>query len=149
MLLAHFAAPSPTEGVRRPLLGTTPLSTEERLLRHPAFTSSNPFCGRCRPDRIGYTAAPHWRDALASAIDSGALAKRDRPADPKVRLRPNADIETLQEELSRPLRGKRRGHIGETAGVRVFVGLFTGQGRPKLSNNHRVAGYVPTPRSDV
>ena len=32
-----------------------------------------------------------------------------------------------------PLRGNSRGHIGETAGVRVFVGLLTGQGRPKLA----------------
>ena len=31
----------------------------------------------------------------------------------------------------------------------VFVGLFTGQRRPKLPGDHRVAGCLPTLRSDV
>lgn len=63
--------------------------------------------------------------------------------------RTEADIGTDQAEMFQPQIGKFQGHIGETAGDRVLVGLFTGQGRPKLPDDRRVAGYVPTPRSDV
>jgi hypothetical protein len=48
-----------------------------------------------------------------------------------------------------PSLGKLRGRVGETVGARVFVGLFTGRGRPRLADNHRVAGYFPTSRLDL
>jgi hypothetical protein len=63
--------------------------------------------------------------------------------------RPEADIVTAQQQPSRPQKGRLRGHIGEKAGVGVFVALFTEQCRHKLPNNHRAAGYLPKPRSDV